>query len=193
MEKQADIRTSSAIDWEVLHKTIRKIEKDENYWLCSYIILSIYSGLRVSDVKRITWSQVLSGKDYLDIVEKKTKKSRRIHLNPFLIDSIKKYQVKLKVEDLNKPIVSNRVGKSVSTIYLNRVLKMANYQYGMGVKNMSTHSLRKSFGQHVWKSNGCSDKILTLLSEIFNHSKVSVTRKYIGLVEEDIVDIYCSL
>ena len=193
MEKQADIRTSSAIDWEVLHKTIRKIEKDENYWLCSYIILSIYSGLRVSDVKRITWSQVLSGKDYLDIVEKKTKKSRRIHLNSFLIDSIKKYQIKLKAEDLNKPIVSNRVGKSVSTIYLNRVLKMANYQYGMGVKNMSSHSLRKSFGMHVWKSNGCSDKVLTLLSEIFNHSKVSVTRKYIGLVEEDIIDVYCSL
>jgi integrase len=193
MEKQADIRTSSAIDWEVLHKTIRKIEKDENYWLSSYIILSIYTALRVSDVKRITWCQVLSGKDYLDIVEKKTKKSRRIHLNPFLIDSIRKYKVKLNINDLNQPIVSNREGKSVSTIYLNRVLKKANYEYGMGVKNMSSHSLRKSFGMHVWKSNGCSDKVLTLLSEIFNHSKVSITRKYIGLVEEDIIDVYCSL
>ena len=193
MEKQADIRTSSAIDWELLHKTIRKIEKDENYWLCSYIILSIYSGLRVSDVKRITWQMVLSGKDYLDIVEKKTKKSRRIHLNSFLIDSIKKYQVKLGITDLDRPIVCNREGKSVSTIYLNRILKKTNYQYGMGIKNMSSHSLRKSFGMHVWKSNGCSDKVLTLLSVIFNHSKVGVTRKYIGLVEEDIIDVYCSL
>lgn len=193
MEKLADIRTSSAIDWEVLHKTIRKIEKDENFWLCSYIILSIYTGLRVSDVKRITWSQVLSGKDYMDVLEKKTQKSKRIHLNPFLIDSIKKYQIKLGKTNTSLPIVSNREGKSVSTIYLNRVLKNMNYEYGMGVKNMSSHSLRKSFGQHVWKTNGCSDKVLTLLSEIFNHSKVSVTRKYIGLVEEDIVDVYVSL
>lgn len=193
MEKQADIRTSSAIDWELLHKTIRKIEKDENYWLCSYIILSIYTGLRVSDVKRITWSQILSGKDYLDMVEKKTKKSRRIHMNSFLIDSIKKYYSKSGVTNPNLPIVSNREGKSVSTIYLNRVLKRTNYEYGMGVRNMSSHSLRKSFGMHVWKSNGCSDKILTILSEIFNHSKISVTRKYIGIVEEDIVDVYFSL
>jgi integrase len=193
MEKQADIRTSSAIDWELLHKTIRKIEKDENYWLCSYIILSIYSGLRISDVKRITWQYVLSGKDHLDIVEKKTKKSRRVHLNSFLIDSIKKYQIKLNITDLNLPIVCNRGGKSVSTIYINRVLKKANSDYGMGVKNMSSHSLRKSFGMHVWKSNGCSDKILTILSEIFNHSKISVTRKYIGIVEEEIVDVYFSL
>ena len=193
MENQANIQTSSAIDWELLHKTIRKIEKEENYWLCSYIILSIYTGLRVSDVKKITFSQILSGKNYLDVLEMKTKKSKRIHLNSFLIDSITKYQVKMGITNQLLPIVSNRQGKSVSTIYLNRILKKMNFDYGMGVKNISTHSLRKSFGQHVWRSNGCSDKVLTLLSEIFNHSKISVTRKYIGLVEEDIVDVYVSL
>lgn len=39
MEKQADIRISSAIDRDLLHKDIRKIEKFDNYWLSSYIIL----------------------------------------------------------------------------------------------------------------------------------------------------------
>jgi integrase len=191
--RDSNIQTSTPIDWEVLHRTIRKMEHDNNYWLCSYMLLSAYTGLRVSDVTQITWSEILSGKDYLDIKEKKTKKNRRIHLNPFLVDSIKKYYNKLNITDPNTIIVCNKQGGSVSTIYFNRVLKKSNYQYGIGVKNMSTHSLRKTFGQHVWRSNGCSDKILTLLSDIFNHSKTSITRKYIGIQDEEIVNVYFNL
>ena len=192
METQNNIRTSSPIDWELLHKTIRKIEKDENYWLCSYIILSIYTGLSISDVEKITYKMVLGGNKYIDVLEVKTKKGRRIHLNTFLIESNERYSVKMGITNLDQPIVCNRKGKSVSTIYLNRVLKNTNTTYGSGVKNISTHSLRKSFGKHVWESNQCSDRILTLLSEIFNHSKVAITHKYIGLVEEEIIDVYVS-
>ena len=135
---------------------------------------------------------VLGGNKYIDVVEVKTKKGRRIHLNTFLIESNERYSVKMGITNLDQPIVCNRKGKSVSTIYLNRVLKNTNTTYGSGVKNISTHSLRKSFGKHVWESNQCSDRILTLLPEIFNHSKVAITHKYIGLVEEDIIDVYVS-
>jgi site-specific recombinase XerD len=78
-------------------------------------------------------------------------------------------------------------------LQLRLFLKNTNTTCGLGVKNISTHSLRKSFGKHVYESNQCSDRILTLLSEISYHSKVAITRKYIGLVEEDIIDVYVSL
>lgn len=193
METSAKLRTSSPIDWEVLHSTIRNLEKDEKWWICAYLVLSAYSGLRVSDIKRITYWDILSGKGYFDIQEMKTKKKRRIHLNPFLVESIERYYNKLGVANLNSIIVSNRKGKSVSTIYLNTILKKINLKYGMRVKNISTHSLRKSFGMNVWRSNCCSDKVLILLSEMFNHDKESTTRRYIGIQEEEITNVYLSL
>lgn len=108
--EDSKIQTSTPIDWDVLHSTIRKMEQDNNYWLCSYMLLSAYTGLRVSDVTRITWSMILSGKDYFDIQEKKTKKNRRIHLNHFLVDSIKKYYAKQGVINPKSVIVCNKRG-----------------------------------------------------------------------------------
>ena len=52
----------------------------------------------------------------MDVVEVKTKKGLRIHLNTFLIESIERYSVKMGITNLDQPIVCNRNDKSVSTI-----------------------------------------------------------------------------
>ena len=56
--------------------------------------------------------------------------------------------------------------------------------------NISTHSMRKSFGRRVYESCGESEKALNYLSELFNHSSISITRKYLGIRQEELNNIY---
>jgi len=49
----------------------------------------------------------------------------------------------------------------------------------VGLKEIGTHTLRKTFGYWHYKQN----KDVALLQEIFNHSAPSVTLRYIGINE----------
>ncbi len=46
---------------------------------------------------------------------------------------------------------------------------------------IGTHTLRKTFGYHYYRKT----KDISTLMEFFNHSCKNVTRKYIGIFEEE--------
>ena len=52
--------------------------------------------------------------------------------------------------------------------------------------NIGTHSLRKTFGYWAWK-NGTRTETL---QELFGHSRPEITRRYIGVSEREIQDVY---
>jgi integrase len=60
-------------------------------------------------------------------------------------------------------------------------------------ENISTHSLRKTFGRRVYDMNNQSEHALTLLSDIFSHSNIQITRIYLGLKQEEFNDVYVNL
>ena len=72
------------------------------------------------------------------------------------------------------------------------ILKDIKKKYGIkSVKNFSTHSLRKTFGRHIYEradSNG--EMALVMLSELFNHSNIAITKRYLGLRKEEIMQCY---
>ena len=77
---------------------------------------------------------------------------------------------------------------------VNRHLKKIKTVYQLKAKNVSTHSLRKTFGRRVVDMSGPdAEMALIKLSELFNHSSPSVTRRYLGLRQEELGEVYEAL
>lgn len=160
-----------------------------------YIILAVNTGMRAGDILRLKHSQLANKRtgDRLELQEHKTKKLRRIQLNEKVITAYKDFITNLK--DRNKYDSQGYIFTSKkNTVYaipsLNTILKEV---FAGQARNISTHSLRKSFGRHVYEVNGESERALMLLSEIFSHSSMAITRRYLGLRQEEISDIYMNL
>ena len=52
----------------------------------------------------------------------------------------------------------------------------------LGRDDIGTHTLRKTFGYHYYKKT----KDVATLMEIFGHSSESITKRYIGIKEDEI-------
>jgi integrase len=182
-------RMSYDIDNSQINESKRKL-------LSKFLLLisiGCYCGLRASDLLRLRWKEVVEQK-HLELIEKKTGKKRSISLNQNLINIINKQYQTIKPIRLNDLIFCNKTGeKSFSIQYVNKKLKSICLIYKIKVKNPSTHTLRKSFGKRVYEMNFKSEDALITLSHIFNHSSISITRRYIGIQSEKIRDIYLNL
>ena len=52
-------------------------------------------------------------------------------------------------------------------------------------------SLRKTFGRQVYNMNSENSELaLVKLMELFNHSSVAITKRYLGLRQEEILETY---
>ena len=47
--------------------------------------------------------------------------------------------------------------------------------------------------RRIWELNNYSERSLVLLSELFNHSNIQITKKYLGIKEQELFDVYDSL
>ena len=178
---------SDYINFDKCLNTGRKlINSDKQSVIGLYIIVSIHTGLRISDVLRLKWSDLM--KEDLVIKEKKTKKLRTIKINSTVHSVLSKFN--LNGED--DFIFKSQKGSVFSIQQINRVLKEI-FRTESKHLNISSHSLRKSFGRRVYENNNESEKSLVYLSELFNHTSLSITRKYLGIRQEELNDIYMSL
>ena len=178
---------SDYIDFDKCLNTGRRlINSDKQSVIGLYIIASIYTGLRISDVLRLKWSDLM--KEDLVIKEKKTKKLRTIKINSTVHSVVSKFNL----NDEDDFIFKSQKGSVFSIQQINRVLKEI-FRTESKHLNISSHSLRKSFGRRVYENNNESEKSLVYLSELFNHTSLSITRKYLGIRQEELNDIYMSL
>jgi len=184
--------TKKALDWDRLMKIARKEMVEGNRELGLYIVISLYTGMRMNEILKLRLSQFYdeqgSIKEYLDIHQSKTGKSRRIKV----ADGLK--QVLGSFDRDGGYVVRNRRNRSVSKQYLNTVLKQTGERYGMDRDELSSHALRKTFARRVIEKNpGKEEWALILLSDIFGHSSVAITRRYLGLRQEELDLAYNSL
>jgi integrase len=141
-------------------------------------LLGINTGLRVSDLVKLRVGDV-RGKSYTDITEEKTNKSRRLHLTAIQPDIVEYCEGK---KDSDYLFPSQKGGKNISTTQAYRILTRAGDWIGRN--DIGTHTMRKVFGYHYYKRT----KDVATLMEIFGHAAPSITKRYIGIRDDEIAD-----
>ena len=182
--------TADYLVWSDAMNLIRKLAKDENYKMSLLVALGCFTGLRISDILTLRWNQIL-GVDEFTIIEKKTGKQRTLRLNPQLQKHIQECYEHIKPIGVKAPILVSQKGTTFTIQTINRKLKDIKKQYKVKIKNFSCHSLRKTFGRQVYNMNSDNSELaLVKLMELFNHSSVAITKRYLGLRQEEILETY---
>lgn len=194
MSKKGQNTTTTYMDWNDFISVITRLEKDENYKFCLLIAIGVFTGLRISDLLSLKYSDLLNGETF-SIKEKKTNKQRSIKINKDLKEIVERIVKKTKVSDLNELIFINKYGtKSIDKSYVNVVLKEIVKKYRIKLDgNVSTHTFRKTLGRRVMEVNNYSNESLVLLMDLFGHSSMSITKRYLGIREQEIHNVYDSL
>ena len=149
-----------------------QMRSDRNYLM---FLIGIYTGLRISDIRQLRVRD-LRGKKHIDIQSQKTDKKIRISINDNLKAALdtcladkKDYEYILRSrEGTNVPISNNQAYN---------ILRDA--AKALGIKNIGTHSMRKTFGYHLYQRT----KDIVLVKELLSHSDIEITKRYIGLVQ----------
>lgn len=177
-------RTSDYLDYDIIMNVASTLRKNPKKKIFSYYLtIAVNTGLRSSDVLRLTWEQLRESK--IELEEKKTGKYKKISVNDAIHDII-------EPDFYGSPFISNR-GMVITIQYLNRQLKKIFANEISAGQRISSHTFRKSFGRKVFSDYNETDFILIKLSKIFNHKDVSTTRTYLGITQEEIDDIYINL
>ena len=89
---------------------------------------------------------------------------------------------------LIKAVLQVELNNSIQ--WINIVLKELKNKYNLKIDHFSTHSLRKTFGRKVFESSENAELALVKLMELFNHSSVTITKRYLGLRQEELLNTY---
>lgn len=150
-----------------------KEKSDRDYMM---FLFGIYTGLRISDILKLHVRDV-RGKDYVKIREKKTGKERRFPINAVLKKQIGKYVYNRRDyqymfqsrQGNNRPISRQRAYSIIRTA-----------GEAFGVEHLGTHTLRKTFGYHMYQQT----KDAITIQKILNHASVEITMRYIGVTQD---------
>jgi len=190
MSQKYSTTTADFLVWSDAMNLIRKLAKDNNYKMSLLVALGCFTGLRISDILTLRWNQILGVSEFT-IIEKKTSKKRTLRLNPQLQKHIQECYEHIQPIGVKAPILVSQKGTIFTIQTINRILKDIKKKYKVKIKNFSCHSLRKTFGRQVYNMNSENSELaLVKLMELFNHSSVSITKRYLGLRQEEILETY---
>ena len=161
------------------------------------VVLGLNTALRISDILNLTYDMVYHNgevRKHIVVKERKTGKLNHILLNQEIRKALQFYHSYL--------ISSSSHGEG--NIYLfpsprNKNQHLSRYQAHRIIHaitqavpvegHISCHSLRKTFGYHAWKQ-GVQP---ALLMDIYNHSSYEITKRYLGITQDERDDIFLSV
>jgi len=183
-------------------RDLTELENFKNYYLeiqpnirnYTLIITGVNTALRISDILSLKWKQVYNFQThkfqkYIHITEQKTGKETRVAINQSLQKAFLRYLHSLRqVEPEHYIFWGKSPNQPLSRSQAFRIIKKASTNQDLS-EHISCHSLRKTFGYHAW-NNGASPVVLML---IYNHSSFDITKRYLGIEQEDKDAVFLSL
>lgn len=162
------------------------LDKEPNLRNYAMICIGVNTALRISDLLALKWGEVYDFdkqcfKKHIIMYEKKTGKESRIALNGSIKSGLGKYMESLDYVKKGDYIFTGRYeGTHLSRSQAFRIIKHAAYVLNME-RGISCHSMRKTFGYCAWK---CGTQP-ALLMDIYNHSSYEITKRYLGIKQDD--------
>lgn len=141
-------------------------------------MMGIYAGLRISDILPLKVRDVRDA-DFIYITEKKTGKEKKLKINDELKAVIKDYIVGMRDYEF---LFHKLKGKNKGPISRQRVWQILNnladeFEYK---EKIGCHTLRKTFGYWIYQDTHDAAS----LQDIFNHSSIEYTKRYIGVSQD---------
>ena len=195
MSRKNSYTTASYIPWDSAMALVRRLYRDGNYRMSLLLGCGFFFGLRISDLLTLTWDQILVADEFV-IYEQKTGKRRVIRINKGFQSHIQDCYKALNIRDAKQPCFLNRYGGVISIQMVNRLFKTIKVRYQVKIDNFSTHTMRKTWARQIWEvenAAGRGDMALLKLSELMNHAAPNITRRYIGLRQQELGAVYDSL
>lgn len=189
---------------EVLNKRIENASTNNQKQIATrnkmMIVIGMNVGLRASDLCGLRFSYFFNEdgtfKDFYTLMPKKTRKQKKfvkIFFNQTVRKIVSDYVTEYPVEDLNEYMFKSRKGDGcITEKSLWKIIVDLASEAGLD-KNVGSHSLRKTFGKMVFDKAEDKEKALVMLMLIFNHSSVVTTKQYIGIIGDEMEEIYNGL
>ena len=158
------------------------------------VCLGLNSALRISDLLSLTWDDVYDFENgrfrqHITITERKTGKQTENALNRNAAKALESYRDSLPGVTGGTFLFPGRGGgRPLSRSQAYRILRSAGRALHFE-KDISCHSLRKTFGYHAWKM-GVQPAVLM---QIFNHPSFQVTKRYLGIEQDDIDQVFLEI
>ena len=172
--------------------TMKKYLRGKNIRDYALFTVGINVALRISDLLKLTWGDVLDNKNFKTLVlkEEKTRKMRNIKLNKTSRKALEEFLEALDTYSMGDYIFKSREGNNEPITRQQAFYILRDAAKAVGIKEkVGTHTLRKTWGYHAWKS-GYSP---ALIMDTLNHGNLNTTKRYLGIRQDEINDLYESL
>ena len=158
------------------------------------IILGLNTALRISDLLQLQWFDVYDFytqrfREHLLILEQKTGKQNYIALNKNAKNALRWYMDACFPQESDYLFCKNTDRQHpINRSQAYRIVKEAAAQT-TNSRMVSCHSMRKTFGYHAWKQGAQP----ALLTGLFNHSSYDVTKRYLGIEQDEKDSVYLKI
>lgn len=160
-------------------KEYLKLRSMRNYL---FFCFGIYSGLRVSDLRKLCARMVRGS--HVSMTEQKNKNKKRFIVHPDIRSDLDRYITGMSDDDFLFPSrqmkKKNRMrGQPFDRSTAYKMLNEAARQFGLN--EIGCHTLRKTWGYQLYKQDPLN---LALLMDMFGHRDPAYTLRYIGITQD---------
>lgn len=157
-------------------EVIRMIDSTNNLKHKIIIMFLYYAGLRLDEVRNISWSDIDLDRETIHLKTAKGDKERVVFLHKKLIETLSM----LGMKDAGPIFISQRDGK-YNKRTIQQIIKSASRKAGIK-KNVTPHTLRHSFATHLLESGAD----IRYIQQLLGHKNLKTTQIYTHVANKDI-------